>query len=245
MSEEPLPEVTEQESKQGKEALRERWSWVEHSVWTDRMLRTLEGGIEGGKWYALIDKVYARKNLQSAFWKVWRNGGSAGVDGQSVQGFEAKEEQQLLQLSEELRTQSYRPQAVKRVWIPKAGSAEKRPLGIPAVRDRVVQSAIRNVIEPIFERDFAEQSYGFRPGRGCLEALGRVEELLKEGNHWVVDADIKGYFDSIPHERLMQRVATKISDGRVLELIESYLKAGVLDQSKAGKRAKGEHRRER
>jgi RNA-directed DNA polymerase len=233
MSEENLSAVApEKESKQDKEALRARWAWVEHQVWTDSMLRSLERGIKGGKWYALIDKVYEPKNLQSGFWKVWRNAGSAGIDGQSVRSFEAKEEQQLLRLAEELRTGAYRPAAVKRVWIPKPGSQEKRPLGIPVVRDRVVQAALRNVIEPIFERDFAAQSYGFRPGRGTREALRRVEELLKEGNCWVVDADIKGYFDSIPHNKLMEKIGKKISDGRVMSLIESYLKAGVMETGK-------------
>jgi RNA-directed DNA polymerase len=233
MSEENLSTVTsEKEPKQDREALRARWAWVEHGVWTDSMLRTLERGIKGGKWFALIDKVYGAKNLQSAFWKVWRNAGSAGIDGQSVKSFEAREERELQQLAKELRTGSYRAAAVKRVWIPKPGSQEKRPLGISVVRDRVVQTALRNVIEPIFERDFAAQSYGFRPGRGCREALRRVEELLKEGNHWVVDADIKGYFDSIPQHKLMEKVGQKISDGRVLKLIESYLKAGVMETGK-------------
>jgi RNA-directed DNA polymerase len=233
MSEENLSTVTsDKEPKQDKEALRARWAWVEHGVWTDSMLRTLEKGIKGGKWFALIDKVYGEKNLQSGFWKVWRNAGSAGIDGQSVRSFEAKEEQQLQQLAEELRTGRYRPAAVKRVWIPKPGSHEKRPLGIPVVRDRVVQTALRNVIEPIFERDFAAQSYGFRPGRGCRDALRRVEELLKQGNYWVVDADIKGYFDSIPQDKLMEKIGNKISDGRVLKLIESYLKAGVMETGK-------------
>lgn len=233
MSEDNLSAVTtEKEPKQDKEALRERWFWVEHAIWTDSMLRTLERGIRGGKWFALIDKVYGIRNLQSGFWKVLRNAGSAGIDGQSVKSFEAKEEQELQGLAEELCSGRYRPAAVKRVWIPKPGSQEKRPLGIPVVRDRVVQAALRNVIEPIFERDFAVQSYGFRPGRGSREALRRVEELLKEGNYWVVDADIKGYFDSIPHNKLMEKVGNKISDGRVLELIESYLKAGVMETGK-------------
>ena len=230
MSEENLSVVTStKEPKQDKEALRARWAWVEHRVWTDSMLRTLEKGIKGGKWFALIDKVYGEKNLQSSFWKVWRNAGSAGIDGQSVRSFEAKEELELQQLAEELRSGGYRPAAVKRVWIPKPGSQEKRPLGIPVVRDRVVQTALRNVIEPIFERDFAVQSYGFRPGRGCRDALRRVEELLKEGNDWVVDADIKGYFDSIPQDKLMEKIGKKISDGRVLKLIKSYLQAGVME----------------
>jgi RNA-directed DNA polymerase len=233
MSEENLSAVGPQrEPKQGKEAQEGRWQWVERSVWTERMLKTLERGIEGGKWFALIDKVYRIANLQSAFNQVWRNGGSAGIDGQSIRQFEAKEEQQLQQLSQELQKRSYRPAAVKRVWIPKPGSTEKRPLGIPVVRDRVVQTALRNVIEPIFERDFAEHSYGFRPRRGAKEALRRVEELLNKAHHWVVDADIKGYFDSIPHSKLMAKVAAKISDGRILELTESYLKAGLMEQSK-------------
>ena len=119
MSEENLSAVTsEKEPEQDEEALRERWAWAEHRVWTDSMLRSLEKGIKGGKWYALIvDKVNELKNLQSGFWKVWRNAGSAGTDGQSVRSFEAKEEQELQKLAEELRTESYRPAAVKRVWI--------------------------------------------------------------------------------------------------------------------------------
>ena len=233
MNEENLSAVEPQkEPKQDREAQGQRWQWVERSVWTDRMLRTLERGIEGGKWFALIDKVYRIANLQSAFNQVWRNGGSAGIDGQSIQHFEAQEEQQLQQLSQELQSRSYRPAAVRRVWIPKPGSTEKRPLGIPVVRDRVAQTALRNVIEPIFERDFAEHSYGFRPRRGTKDALRQVEELLKQAHHWVVDADIKGYFDNIPHSKLMAKVGAKISDGRILELIESYLKAGVMEQCK-------------
>lgn len=233
MSEANLSAVDqEKEPKQDREALSQRWPWVERSIWTDRMLRSLERGIEGGKWFALMDKVYRIANLQSAFNQVWSNGGSAGIDGQSVKAFEAQEEQQLQQLSQELKSGTYRPRAVKRVWIPKAGSNEKRPLGIPVVRDRVVQTALRNVIEPIFERDFAEQSYGFRPRRGTKDALRRVQELLNQAHHWVVDADIKGYFDSINHRQLMAKVGTKISDGRVLELIESYLKVGVMEQCK-------------
>jgi RNA-directed DNA polymerase len=222
----------EKETKQDKEALGARWLWVERAVWSDRMLRNLEKGIEGGRWFALIDKVYRLENLRSAYDQVRRNAGSAGIDGQSIANFEATQEQQLRRLEEELRTGSYRPAAVKRVWIPKPGSKEKRPLGIPAVRDRVAQTALRNVIEPIFERDFAEHSYGFRPQRGAKDALRRVDGLLKDGYHWVVDADIKGYFDNIPHQKLMKKVENKISDGRVLGLIESYLKAGVIETSK-------------
>jgi RNA-directed DNA polymerase len=138
----------------------------------------------------------------------------------------------IQKLEQELRTNQYRPQAVKRVWIPKPGSQEKRPLGVPTVRDRIEQGAVLQVIEPLFEREFAKQSYGFRSGKGCKDALRRVDELLRSGYHWVVDADLKSYFDSIPHEGLMERVGEKIADCRVLSLIRGMLQAGVMDRMK-------------
>jgi RNA-directed DNA polymerase len=211
---------------------RARWAWVEASVWTPRMLKALETGLEGGKWFRLIDKVWSEKNLQSALKQVLYNGGSSGVDGRSVAAVSRQSEEEIAILHRQLRAENYEPAAVKRVWIPKRGSHEKRPLGVPTVRDRIVQTALRNVVEPIFERDFAPQSYGCRPGRGCKDALRRVEQLLKEGRVWVVDADIKGYFDTIPHGPLMERVRAKIADGRVLRLIEAYLKAGVMESVK-------------
>jgi RNA-directed DNA polymerase len=212
--------------------IRSRWEWVEPAVWTDRMLAALETGVEGGKWFRLIDKVWSEKNLGRALEKVVKNGGIAGIDRQSVREVKMHREKEIGDLQRELREQKYRPQAVKRVWIEKLGSKEKRPLGIPAVRDRIVQGALRHVIEPIFEREFAAQSYGFRPGRGCKAALRRVEELLKSGHGWVVDADLKSYFDTIPHGRLMERVGQKVADGRVLALIEGMLKAGVMEAVK-------------
>jgi RNA-directed DNA polymerase len=221
----------EPEPPQGGE-IRARWAWVEASVWTSRMLKALETGIEGGKWFRLIDKVWSEKNLQSALKQVVAKGGSPGVDQRSVAVVERQSEEEIALLQRQLRAESYRPQAVKRVWIPKLGSAEKRPLGVPTVRDRIVQTALRNVIEPIFERDFAPQSYGFRPGRGCKDALRRVDQLLKEGRLWVVDADIKGYFDTISHKLLLEQLAGKIADGRVLRLIESYLETGVMESVK-------------
>ncbi len=124
---------------------------------------------------------------------------------------------------------TYQPQSIRRVLIPKPGTTETRPLGIPTVRDRMVQAAVVNVIAPIFERDFAEHSYGFRPGRGCKDALRRVDQLLQAGHVYVVDADLKGYFDSIPHDRLMALLKEKIADGPVLALIESFLKANIWD----------------
>lgn len=212
--------------------IRARWAWVEAEVWTERMLATLETGIEGGKWFRLIDKVWSLKNLGRSLEKVVAKGGSAGIDNQSARQIEAHKSQTIAKLEQELRASQYEPQAVKRVWIPKPGSNEKRPLGVPTLRDRIVQGALLHVMEPIFERDFAPQSYGFRPGKGCKEALRRVDELLKGGSHWVVDADLKAYFDTIPQERLMDRIREKIADGRVLKLLEQMLQAGVMDSAK-------------
>jgi RNA-directed DNA polymerase len=196
------------------------------------MLQTLENGVKGGKWFSLIDKVGERRNLSAAWFKTAVNKGSGGIDGQSIEQFTSQLGKELDELQRELKESSYQPLAVRRCWIPKPGSKEKRPLGIPAVRDRTVQGALRNVLEPIFERIFAEHSYGFRPGRGCKDALRRVDHLLKEGNVWVVDVDFKAYFDTIPHDKLMGRVEELISDGRVLELLWKYLKAGVIEELK-------------
>ena len=206
-----------------------RWAWVEWSVWTPRMLTALEQGVKGNVWFSLIDKVFSERNLHAAGRKVYANGGAPGVDHVTVEAFEKRMDENVTKLSEALRTETYRPQAIRRTYIPKPGSNEQRPLGIPTVRDRVVQAAVRHVIEPIFEKEFAQHSYGFRPRRGCKDALRRVDQLLKEGDVFVVDADLKSYFDTIPHEPLMARVRERIADGRVLSLIESFLKAGILD----------------
>jgi len=207
----------------------DRWSWVEPSVWTARMLTALETGLKGNKWFSLIDKVYAPANLQSAFAQVKRNGGAAGVDHQTIAMYERDLAANQEKLAAQLKDDSYRPQAVRRVWIDKAGTKAKRPLGIPTVRDRVAETALRNVLEPIFERDFAAQSYGFRPGRGAKQALRRVDQLLKAGYTFVVDADLQSYFDSIPHEPLLKRVQAKVSDGRIIRLLTLYLQQGVLE----------------
>jgi RNA-directed DNA polymerase len=197
------------------------------------MLTALEEGVKGGKWFSLMDKIYAERTLWVGFQQVKANGGAGGVDHQTVEDFERDLMKNLKRLSEQLREGSYRPQAVRRVWIPKPGSGEKRPLGVPTVRDRVVQAAIRLVLEPIFEWDFAEQSYGFRPNRGCKQALRRVDSLLKQAYTWIVDADLKSYFDTIPHEPLMKRLAEKVSDGRVLDLVEAFLNQQILDGMKS------------
>lgn len=225
----PLPGVPK--AKQGRE-VPQKWAWTEASVWTERMVATLERGIKGGKWFSLVDKVWKMENLQSAAAKVQANGGSAGVDGLSCEAYLKDSAPRLQALQTKLEQDSYSPKPVKRVWIPKLGSKELRPLGVPTVEDRIVQTALRNVIEPIFENLFAEHSYGFRPGKGAKGALRRVDQLLKAGKVWVVDADLKAYFDTIPQEPLMGRVEEQITDSRVLELIRKMLKQGVMETAK-------------
>lgn len=191
------------------------------------MLAALGNGVKGSKWFSLIDKVARTDTLRLAWEQVARNKGAAGVDGQSVEKFAACAETYLEELEQALKEGTYRPLPVKRVEIPK-GPGQTRPLGIPAVKDRIVQTALKRVIEPIFENEFHDTSYGFRPGRGCKDALREVDQNLKAGFTHVVDADLKSYFDSIPHDRLMSRVEERISDGRVLELIRAYLKQDVM-----------------
>jgi RNA-directed DNA polymerase len=193
------------------------------------MLAALERGLKGNKWFSLIDKVWSEGTLELAWEKVRVNAGACGVDGITIDRFAKDSQSRLLAVNEQLKRGAYQPKPVKRVWIEKPGSAEKRPLGIPTVTDRVVQAAVRMVIEPIFEKQFAKHSYGFRPGCGCKDALRRVEELLHAGHTHVVDVDIKGYFDAIPHDRLMALVRERIADGRVLGLIEGFLKQGVIE----------------
>lgn len=203
---------------------------MEPSVWTKRMLSALESGVEGGRWYALMDKVCRMENLRAAWMRVRANRGAAGIDHQSVEAFERNAELHLEKVRAVLADGTYRPQGVKRVHIPKPGRpGETRPLGIPTVRDRVVQTALRNVLEPIFEAGFAEHSYGFRPRRGTKDALRRVRSLLDQGYVHVVDADLKSYFDTIPHETLLERLRERITDGSVLTLVRSFLEANVME----------------
>jgi len=206
-----------------------KWDWVEHSIWTERMLEALVKGVKGGVWFSLIDKVFRSETLYAAWATVKRNGGSAGVDHQGIKDFERDLGNEIECLAEELRTGSYRPRPIRRVYIDKPGSKEKRPLGIPCVRDRVVQAALRLVIEPIFEKEFSAHSYGFRPKRGCKDALREVDRLLMAGYTHVVDADLKAYFDTIPHEPLMEDIEHYMADGRVLGLIEGFLKQEILE----------------
>jgi RNA-directed DNA polymerase len=216
-------------TKQAGEAQSEQWDWVERTVWTDRMLEALEKGVKGGVWYSLIDKVYRPRTLTAAWLQVKGKGRAVGSDHQNQEQFEEQLETNLTNLETELRMGTYRPRPIRRVYIPKPGTKEKRPLGIPAVRDKVVQTALKMSIEPIFECEFMDTSYGFRPGIGCKDALGKVERLLQAGYTWVVDADLKSYFETIEHDRLMVAVQQRIADKRVLELIESFLKQQILE----------------
>ncbi|SPF45021.1 RNA-directed DNA polymerase (Reverse transcriptase) [Syntrophobacter sp. SbD1] len=226
---ETQPEVVSERTTQAGEACPKDWDWVERHVWTERMLEALVKGVKGGVWFSLIDKVHRPSTLAAAWLKVKRNKGSAGSDHQSIEDFEKDLAGEVTRLSEALRTGSYRPRPIRRAYIDKPGSKEKRPLGIPCVRDRVVQRALRIVIEPIFENVFVSHSYGFRPGRGCKDALREVDKLLHAGYTHVVDADIKAYFDNIPHSPLMADIGRCIADGRVLDLIGSFLKQDILE----------------
>ena len=206
------------------------WAWTEPSVWTNPMLATLEqSSVRGGKWHSLIDKVYKPENVYSAYREVAANKGAPGVDNITIEDFTAGLMRNVSKLEQQLRDGTYQPQRIKRVHIPKPGTKETRPLGIPTVRDRVVQNALRHVLEPILEKQFAEHSYGFRPHRGCKDALRRVDRFVKAGYKYTVDVDLKSYFDTIPHDRLVQELRKYVADNSVIELVEKFLHAEVLD----------------
>lgn len=154
---------------------------AQYPIWTPKMLMALEKGFKGNRWFSLIDKVYAAGTLELAWDKVKSNAGACGVDNVTVRQFSKDSKRRLLTLAEQIKESRYQPKPVKRKWIDKPGSREKRPLGIPTVRDRIVQASVKMVIEPIFEKEFAECSYGFRPGRDCKQALRQVTKDLEEG----------------------------------------------------------------
>jgi RNA-directed DNA polymerase len=185
------------------------------------------------KVHSMIDKVYQPKNLRVAWEKVKANRGSGGIDGQSIDAFEQACEQHLPRLQEDLRTDRYQPLPVRRVEIPKAGKpGEWRPLGIPAVIDRVCQQALLNRLEPIFEPLFDDRSFGYRPGRSAKDALRKIWQEIETGAEWIVDADLKDYFGSIDHDKLLTLVAQRVADGRVLTLIEQMLTAGAMQHGR-------------
>jgi len=182
------------------------------------------------KWYSLIDKVYALPNLEAAWEKVQANDGAPGIDRVSIQGFEKDASTRLERLSADLRAKTYRPQPVRRVFIPKSGGGQ-RPLGIPTIRDRIVQQALLQVMEPIFEAKFSKLSHGFRPERGCATALSVVDRAVRHGYKWVVDADIRTFFDTVDHDLMIAALNEEIADGSVLKLITQILTAGTAHPS--------------
>lgn len=210
-------------------ARRFKWEWAEASIWTDPMLTALDNGVKGGKWFSLIDKVHRPKVLLNAWYKVKANKGAAGVDRTSIKMFELKQEKYLAELEHELKTETYEPKAVRRVYIPKE-KGKYRPLGIPTVKDRIAQQAVKMAIEPIFEKEFLDTSYGFRPKRGAKGAIEAVSKLIEEGYAWVVDADLQAYFDTIPHDKLLSKISTRISDGRIIHLIKKWLEQPIMEE---------------
>lgn len=220
-------EITEEE--RIRRARRFKWDWAEASIWTDSMLIALENGVKGGKWFSLIDKAYRNSTLEAAWLKVRANKGAAGIDKVTIQKFDIQKVKYLKELELELKMGTYQPKAVKRVYIPK-GQGKMRPLGIPSVKDRVAQQSVKMTLEPIFEKEFLDMSYGFRPNKGAHQAIEEVNRLIKEGYTWVVDADLQSYFDTIPHKKLLEKVSRRISDGRVIELLSMWLTQEIMDE---------------
>ncbi|MBU4257760.1 MAG: group II intron reverse transcriptase/maturase [Candidatus Omnitrophica bacterium] len=179
------------------------------------------------KWYSLIDKVYSLPNLLESWYEVKANKGRGGVDKESIEEFEGNLNQNLKELHRLLKEKRYTPSPVRQVLIPKSNSEDLRPLGIPTIRDRVIQQAIKRIIEPIFEAKFKEVSYGYRPKRGTREAIQKCNEYIDSGYRWVVDADIKSFFDTVNHKLMMKALNEEIADGTLLDLIEKFLKSGV------------------
>jgi group II intron reverse transcriptase/maturase len=185
------------------------------------------------KVHSLIDKVYHKTNLELAWNQVKANGGSGGIDKVNIPAFEEVAEVELARLHQELKEETYQPMPVRRLYIPKRGNPkEKRPLGIPAIRDRICQQALKNRLEPIFEPLFSECSFGYRPGRSTHQAMRKIYRELMDSYEWIVDADLRNFFGTVHHERLIDMIAEKVSDGRILKLIRQMLEAGYMENGK-------------
>ena len=183
------------------------------------------------KVHSLVDKVYSRKNLKLAWERVCANQGASGADKVTIEEFEACLDENLERLHQELRENTYQPQAVRRLEIPKRGAPGKtRPLGIPSVYDRVCQQALVNRLEPIFEKVFDPSSFGYRKGRKTADALTKIWREVGSGSEWIVDADLKDFFGSVKHEKLLTLVGKQIADSRVLKLIQQMLEAGYEER---------------
>ena len=192
--------------------------------------KTMQAKSTVRKVHSLVDKVYHLTNLKLAWEKVKSNRGSGGIDKISIQDFSKVAEEALQRLHQQLKENTYEPMPVRRVYIPKRGKPnQKRPLGIPAIRDRVCQQALKNRLEPIFEPEFNDGSFGYRPGRSPHQAMRKIYRELLRGYEWIVDADLQDFFVSVKHEKLIDRIAEKISDGRILKLIRKMLKAGCME----------------
>ena len=187
----------------------------------------------GRKVHSLIDKVYQNTNLELAWESVKANQGCGGIDNVSISEFEMTAETELRQLHEELKQGTYQPMPVRRTYIPKKGKPnEKRPLGIPAIRDRICQQALRNRLEPIFEPMFSDSSFGYRPGRSAHQAMRKIYCELMDGYVWIVDADLRDFFGTVQHEPLINKIAEQVSDGRILKLVRQMLEAGYMESGK-------------
>lgn len=231
MKQERLPEMVNDQC--------DGMDWSHHPAWTVSMRAALKTRQEsGGKWFSLIDRMWDPMLLEGAWERLYRRitgkarRRGAGVDGVTVEEFAKWPGVEALDLAVDLKAGKYRPRPVRRHYIAKPGTTKKRPLGLPCVRDKVVQEALRSLIEPIFEVEFLEGSHGFRPKRSTDTACQRLEEQLKAGKAWVVDADITGFFDNIDHEKLLEQVNRRIADGRILGLIRAFLEAGVMEEMK-------------
>ena len=208
------------------------------------VLREKAKASPGYRFYALYDKMYRPDVLRWAYVRCKVNGGAAGVDNQTFADIEAYGlERWLGELAEELRAKTYRPAAVRRVWIPKA-DGKQRPLGIPTIRDRVVQMAFVLVVEPIFDTDMQPEQHAYRADHSAHDAVREVQAWLDRGLTDVVDADLSGYFDSIPHHELMKCVARRISDGRVLRLVKMWLEAPVEETDEQGRTSRTTHNKD-
>lgn len=193
--------------------------------------KTMQAKSTVKKVHSLIDKVYHPTNLKLAWKKIKSNRGSGGIDKTSIKDFTNVAAEELQKLHQQLKEATYEPMPVRRIYIPKRGKPDKkRPLGIPAIRDRVCQQALKNRLEPIFEPEFNDCSFGYRPGRSPHQAMRKIYRELLRGYEWIVDADLKDFFGSVQHERLIDMIAEKVSDGRILKLIRKMLKAGYMEQ---------------